>query len=237
MRKIKLEKALRGYKFIGLTVLLFFSLNLVFYFLCLDPNMKSSLSMSLAQPWGIVTSVFVHENATHLMNNLESFLSWILLFLVVTSSLNPRNRNKISKVLMITVFIGAFVVNGAEMIIWGIRGSTTIVSRGSSGLVYSVLGVVFVSALVNFQRNCLVLVQKMAEFKKRLLSLHTWKHLIRGALTLSFVIVIPAKLFISANEFFGLAPGIDVLGHAFGFLVGLIGCIMGVYLTSRDLFK
>lgn len=237
MNKFGSKKLFYGYKFVGVAILLFLSLNFIFYWVCSYPNMKSLLSLSVDQPWGIITSVFVHENITHLMNNIESFFVWILLFILLTSSLDLDNRKNISKVLIITIFIGAFVVNAVEVVIWELQGNQTVISRGASGLVYSVLGVTFVSALVNFQRNCVVLIQKMSKLKKRLFSISTWMQLIRGALTLSFVIVIPLKLFTSPSEFFGLAPGIDALGHALGFLFGIVGGLMGVYLTSKALFK
>ncbi len=90
-------------------------------------------------------------------------------------------------------------------------------------MVYAVLGITYSVASLSSARNWERFLRALQSLRSDRLNVRAWGAAGRGALNLSFIIVIPLRLLLAPAEFFGMAPGIDVLGHSLGFLFGLVG--------------
>lgn len=216
-------KFLKGYGPVLILVALFIGLNLIFFFLCTAFNLVDVLSLSRNHPWGIFTSVFVHTDADHLLNNFYGFFAWTTLFVLFTSPFSRTRRRVYGTGLIFIVLFSSFLTNALELLIWEIRGTPSLISRGSSGLVYALLGATYSTATFRFLHELGKLGQRLQTIRRSPFSHSVWFAMMRGVLVISFVAVIPLRVFFAPEEFFGVAPNVDVLGHSLGFLIGLIG--------------
>jgi len=236
-----LRKSYSGFEGVKLAFIIFILTNFVIFFATsVFVSLKEVLSLSVGQPWGVITSVFVHENAGHLISNLEGFVLWTFFFLLMNLYVSVDFRERMSRIFLWTIFSAAFVTNLVELILWGATGKSQMVSLGSSGLVYAALGVVYATALINLPRNfrefSLSIGRLDSKLTRQFLGVKLWKPFIVGAFSVAFVVVVPLKLFLSTEEFFGFAPGIDILGHELGFFFGFTGVLLWLSVASRHPF-
>jgi membrane associated rhomboid family serine protease len=252
----RLMDALRGFGPIGTAFMVFVYLSLAAF--CLTSIFESALdflSLSPGQPWGVVTSIFAHDGFAHLVSNLMGFVLWAGMFVLVNSLNPPEVRAGMSRVFLWAVFVAGLATNGVQLLTWWVTGVTDIASVGASGIVYAALGVLLMSALVSLPRNLskfnvglrrLALRPKRERFEwlTRLISRggrretkwQVFRVLLVGSLTPALVLGILFRLCITPNEFFSAGPGIDIFGHAMGFLLGFAGGASG-FLTEFRHFR
>lgn len=241
MRRILgLGSSLGGFRLIGVAFTIFVILNLAFFVpTTLSQTLSGALSLTPDQPWGIITSVFVHDGPVHLAPNVVFFAVWCIL-LVALNSLKPvEQRFSESRFFLWAIFISGFLTNGIELLVWSSTGATGVSSLGSSGVVYSALGFVFATALFNFPRNMSrfsSMLMKMASGRK-LVDFPVRRTFLAGVLTPAVFLGIIFTLVLSPNDFFAAVRGADVFGHATGFLLGLAAAwifFLRRFVESRD---
>jgi membrane associated rhomboid family serine protease len=129
-----------------------FSFYLVILSLCVvvfvlgqtHPWIDSLLVASRSTPWGVVTSLFIHSDISHLAMNLVGLLSFLLVF-TFTNYYFPADEIA-SRVLF---FIAAILITTVlSNILWIIIAN--IGTIGASGLVYASEGAVTGFCLLNF---------------------------------------------------------------------------------------
>jgi hypothetical protein len=102
------------------------------------------------------------------------------------------------------------------------------------------LGVTYASAFINLPKNLQEFILGMerlgSKLTRQLLGMKTWKPFLIGALSIAFVFAVPFKLVFSTKEFFGGAPGVDVLGHGLSFIFGFAGAVVWLLVASRHPF-
>ncbi len=115
-----------------------FALNLAY------PWLNGFLVASRSTPWGVVTSLFVHSDLSHLVMNLIGIFSFVLVF-SFTNYYMP-SEEVVSRVhFFIIAILAATVLSNVLWIIVANIGSI-----GASGLVYASEGAVTGFCLVNF---------------------------------------------------------------------------------------
>jgi membrane associated rhomboid family serine protease len=190
----------------------------------------------------VVTSLFAHDGFGHLVSNLLGFMLWGGMFVLVNSLNPPEIRAGVSRVFLWTVVVAGLATNGVQLLVWWATGAMNVASVGASGIVYAALGVLLVSALVSLPQNLskfnvglrrLTLRPKRGRFEwlTRLISKsgrgepkwRVFKVLLVGAFTPALVLSILYRLCVTPSEFLSAGPGIDIFGHAMGFLLGFAG--------------
>jgi membrane associated rhomboid family serine protease len=245
--------SLTGFGPVGTAFMIFVYLNFAFFGLTFFfKSVLDFLSLTPEQPWGVVTSIFAHSGPKHLALNILGFVLWSGMFIMVNSLNPPRTRVVASRVFLWTVFVAGLVTNGVQLSLWWATGATNIASVGASGIVYAALGALLALALVNLPGNLLKFnvelgklilrpQHKRFEWLTKLISRskpkeskwHTSKVLLVGAFTPALVLSILFRLCVTPGEFFSAGPGIDIFGHAMGFLLGLAGGASGFFTEFR----
>lgn len=190
---------------------------LVFTLLCISffaggiRGEDSVFAVSLDQPWGILTSTYVHANFDHLRNNISALLIFSAMVLL-TSFWTPRRvRRSVGAALLFLLFFTGPVVGSAEYILWLAAGQFEISSCGASDVVYALSAMV----LVSFGLNIPLFWKLSSGRRKR-----------RGARALFLLGILVIFFFFSSlsspEVFFSVAPGVDVFAHVTGFFWGLL---------------
>jgi membrane associated rhomboid family serine protease len=228
----QLRTSLTGFGPVGTAFTIFALINILFFCLTsLSESLLSLLSLSPEQPWGVFSSVFVHDGLGHLASNLTGFVAYSIMFVFLNVLNTPDNRAKSSRMFLLIVFAAGFVTNAAELLVWGATGTTNLVSRGASGMVYAALGVVFASSIVNLSGNMSVFTRVLARLShkkkgRKVVDWHTRIVILTGILTPAILFTVFSWLVVTPDDFFNVGPGVDVFGHAMGFLLGFIGSLV-----------
>jgi len=115
-----------------------FALNLVY------PWLDSFLVASRSTPWGVVTSLFVHNDFSYLIMNLIGLFSFLLVF-SFTNYYQPQSEIGRRVRFFIFAILAATILSNVFWIIIANIGSI-----GASGIVYASEGAVTGFCLVNF---------------------------------------------------------------------------------------
>ncbi len=221
----RLGGSLAGFGPVKKAILIFTLLNaLVFIPVTLSKSLYSSLALSVQQPWGVMTSIFVHDGPLHLLGNLVGFALWTAMFIVMHLLDAEEQRFSASRVFLWSVFAVGVITNAIEIVVWWSIGSAER-SVGASGMVYAALGLAFASALFHFSKNVSRFGRKLGKItvkkaKHKGMDWHTLKISAVGALTPGLLFGGTALIILAPRDFFSAGPRIDVLGHALGFLLG-----------------
>jgi membrane associated rhomboid family serine protease len=219
-----LSSRFAGFRSVGIAFTIFTLLNLaVFSLISLWPGLLDFLMLSADRPWGIVTSNFAHEEFPHLASNLEGFTFAAGFFVIVCLVLKVKDRRRWSRLFLWLVFLSGIVGSVIEYPVLIVSGDS---SWGASGIVYGALGVLLAACIRSLPAHIQLFAKehrrqarkrrKWRMFSRR--SLRTFPSLMSLALLLSFLVLI----FTDPADFLSAAPGIDVLAHGLGFLLGFL---------------
>ncbi len=226
----RLYRYFAGFRPVGLAFALFSLLNLaLFLLISLHPPLLEGLWLSTDRPWGILTSMFVHWELDHLASNLIFFTIWSALFVTVNLLSDTKARKRWSRFFLWAVFLAGIAANAIEFGAWGLTG-VSYNSWGASGVVYAAMGVLLASALYNLPSNLTALRtavakrrRKSRKIQRRLkLDLKFEKIFLVTMVSVGVVIVFLSQLVQDPGAFFSAGPGVDVLAHELGFLLGFL---------------
>jgi len=98
-------------------------------------GLKEVLAASRETPWGIITSLFVHENEAHLLNNMIALFTFLML-LVTSNAFLPKEEAK-RRILnsLVVIFLFPVVLNLSLILFF-----PEVRMIGSSGIVYALEG-------------------------------------------------------------------------------------------------
>lgn len=216
-----------GFRSVGTAFTLFSLLNLAgFAAVSLWPGLLEDLWLSADRPWGIVTSAFVHRDLGHLVSNLREFMLAAGFFVVVNLHNRVRARRYSSRIFLWLIFLSGFAANGIEFLAWHWAGVSGVHSWGASGVVYAGIGVLLASALCNFPvhlRNFVKAHRRRPWRGKRKPKKKLGWGLLRGTaglLSMALALALLVLLFWNPGAFLSVGPGVDVLAHGLGFLLG-----------------
>ena len=216
-----------GFRSVELAFTIFTLLNLVVFFLIsLWPGLLDWLWLSADHPWGIVTSNFVQAELPHLAGNLEGFTLATAFFVIVCLVLKVKNRRRWSRVFLWLVFLSGIVGGAIEYLLMPVSSSPP--SYGASGIVYGALGVLLAACLRSLPAQMRALAKehrrwtrkrrKWGLFRVDRKSLRTFPSLMSFTILISFLLLI----FTDPWDFLSAGPGVDVLAHGLGFLLGFL---------------
>ena len=210
-------KHLAGFRLLGLAFTLFFLLNMVvFTLVSLWPSLLEGLWLSADRPWGVVTSIFVQQDPSHLFGNLGFFLLYGLLFIGVNWHHSAKSKHRLSRIFLGVISISTILVNVTEFLIWWYpSGITNLGGWGASGLVFASAG----ALLAFFFYSLQIRVQKIQKTRRPLKKI-SWSHLLVSLLP---IIVIFWIFWCIRLDFFG--SGRAGVVHGLGFLFGFLGTI------------
>jgi len=167
------------------------------------------LSDSPRTPWGIVTSLFVHESfAGHYLPNMIGLFAFAFFFARTNDSLPEARRESRQRVFIGGMFASAIAANLVWL--WLSRDASGRINYGSSGLVYAALGVTLAYSLDNLAVGVLrILNRAHVPFDRSDL---------RSFLSNLFVFALLAGVaLVSPATFLSAGPGVNVLAHGLGF--------------------
>jgi hypothetical protein len=158
----KVYYVLKDFKFILFTiVLLFVPAFLISALAIVFPPLPNHLEESYAQPWGIVTGIFVYTGGEKYSVSGPLFLGTAIVFVIVNLKTGSTERKLRSKLFCLSIFLFAVVAN----IIWFMAFSSPILqvingiptvsfneSFGSSGTIYAAYGTLCSVSLWNSLR-------------------------------------------------------------------------------------
>jgi len=206
-----MRQKLAGFRLLGLASALFVLVNLaVFALLSLRPGLLEGIWLSADRPWGIVTSIFTHVDAPHLIGNLGFFLLYCLLFTGVGWNDNQKSRRDSSRIFLAVALAAGVITNVVEFLAyWYPSGVTGPGSWGASGVVYASGGALLAFSLHSIP-SVVRRIQRARRSEKRV---GQWR---------LFVTVLPVIviiwMFVCIQSGFG--PGLAGVAHGLGFLLG-----------------
>ncbi len=221
-----ISRRLTGFRSVGLAFTIFTLLNLaIFSLISLWPGLLDWLWLSADRPWGIVTSNFVQAELFHLAGNLEGFTLATGFFVTVCLVLKVGDRRRWSRVFLWLVFLSGIVGSAIEYPVLVINGDF---SWGASGIVYGALGVVLAACLRSLPAQIRALAKEHRRWRRKRRkwglfrfdrrSLRTFPNLMSLTILISFLLII----FTDPWDFLSARPGVDVLAHGLGFLLGFL---------------
>jgi membrane associated rhomboid family serine protease len=225
MKRASFSRRFAGFRSVGLAFTIFTLLNLaVFFLISLWPGLLDFLWLSADHPWGIVTSNFVQAELPHLASNLEGFTFAAGFFVIVCLVLKVEDRRRWSRIFLWLVFLSGIVGSAIE---YPVLIKSQDFSWGASGIVYGGLGVLLAACIRSLPAHMQLFAKEHRRARKRRKrrvfkfdrkSLRTFPSLMSFALLLSFLVLI----FTDPANFLSVAPGVDVLAHGLGFLLGFL---------------
>jgi len=226
-----LSKRIGGYRPLLSVTVGFIAINSIIYILVsLWPSLVDLLCLSSTTPWGIVTSIILHADLNHLLNNLRVFLVVAILLWGVLYVYPPQTRRKWCTAFMLIVAASGVGANVVKYLLLTIgRGLR---SWGASGIVYGGMGVLLAVAVSSLDRQIARIKRKRLIARKK----HALGDITEKCLSLTSILVVAVMLsgiFFDAGGFFGTSAGVDVFSHEMGFLIGfLCTTILGLAKTQ-----
>ena len=196
-------------------------LSVIFYFLGeMFPNVKQLLAASSNSPWGIITSIFIHENSSHLTNNMQTLAIFTLIFVFSNISYDEKEVRK-RTVFFITVAVFAAVFSN---VLWVIIRPNTL-ALGASGLVYATIGATFgfsTSNFIHLSFNLPVTKKTWKQLSKKDKAGFLFLYLVN---LLAFLYILFFALFFTPH-FLSEGPKVNVFVHGVSFYTSFLFCIM-----------
>ncbi|MEM2866604.1 MAG: rhomboid family intramembrane serine protease [Candidatus Hadarchaeales archaeon] len=211
-----------GFGGVGKAVLVVIVLSfLSFAWTSLFSSLLPFFSLSRSHPWGILTALFTHADADHLLSNLFSLSLFSLLFVLLHLPRRVEAREDLSLAFALSLFLAGAGVNVVDFLSRRFSGSPSS-SCGSSGMVYAVMGMVMVSSIYNlFLFSSLSL--RHSSFRFPLL--------LAASPSAAVLLVFSWELLLHPSSFFSVSPSANVLAHVLGFLYGAV--IFSAVLVGR----
>ncbi len=208
-----LRGRLVGFEDVGKAVLVVVVLSLFsFLWTSLFPSLLPLFSLSRSHPWGILTALFTHADADHLLSNLFSLLLFSLLFALLHFPRRVEARRDLSLAFTLSLFLAGAGVNLADFLSRVFSGSNS-TSCGSSGMVYAVMGMLLVSSIYN-----LLLFSRLS-LRHPALRLPL---LFASFPAAAVLLVFSLELLLHPSSFFSVSPSANVQSHVLGFLYGAV---------------
>ncbi|MEM1981616.1 MAG: rhomboid family intramembrane serine protease [Candidatus Hadarchaeales archaeon] len=210
---MELKKWLVGFEEVGEAVLAVVLLSLLFFvWTSFFPSLLPLLSLSRSHPWGIFTALFTHADTEHLLSNLLSFISFSFLFVLLHFPRRVEVRREMALAFTLSLFLAGLGVNLVDFLYrWSSGSSST--SCGSSGIVYAVMGMVFVSSFYNF----LLFSRLSLKYPSLRFPL-----LLAASPAVAVLLVFGWELLFHPSSFFSVAPSANVQAHVLGFIYGMV---------------
>jgi len=164
------------------------------------------LKASLVTPWGVVTSLFVHQGLEHLAYNMAGLLAFFFLFSIINSHLSKQEIKTRVSLFLIAIFLMAIFSNTLWMILVP-QASTA----GSSGLVFASEGIFMGFTLLN-GLQIIELFKDGGKDRKRLMAIYLCNLTIFGVLFVQIVL--------TPQIFLNVAPAVNAFVHGVSFLGG-----------------
>jgi membrane associated rhomboid family serine protease len=195
-----------GPQMAGTTIFVF--LCLLFFF-GLGEAETSRLRLSVSQPWGILTSTYIHMGSDHLFNNMLGLVATSVITFATNLPAPRPVRRKICAAFVYLLFLTGPIVGSVEYLIFFFYKRFDLSSCGASDVVYAVIALFIVSSVLSIPLSW--------KRSARLLFLMN--------VSLAFILIFP--LLYAPEVFFSVAPGVDIAAHVGGFLIGLF---LSIYL-------
>jgi membrane associated rhomboid family serine protease len=159
------------------------------------------LAETSSQPWGALTGIFIHLDNSQLFSNMVFFGVLLIAFFGMSYVYPPELNLKKSRFLAVDAFLCAVIANVCSIIFM-----PTILSAGSSGLVYAVNGAVLAEGTVN------ILLLGIRLTNHRLVAFFMDNVVVAGLF--AYLVLTPSL------NFFNVAPEINSFAHIVGFATG-----------------
>jgi len=145
-RKLFVEKLETGFTLIFMFYIAVLTTSIMIYVASLYEisGLQEVLAASRETPWGIVTSLFVHSDAPHLLNNMTALFLFLMLLLASNIFLSKNELKTRIRNSFLTIFAFPIMLN----LFW-IFFFPDIKIIGSSGIVYTLEGVCFGFSFLN----------------------------------------------------------------------------------------
>ncbi len=192
----------------------------IFVFLCLlfffglGEAEASRLRLSVSQPWGILTSTYIHVGFDHLFNNMLGLVVTSVIIFAANLPAPRPVRRKICAAFVYLLFLTGPIVGSVEYLIFSFYQRFDLSSCGASDVVYAVIALFIVSSALSIPLS-------WKRFSRR----RSARLLFVMNVFLAFLLI--SSLVYAPEVFFGVAPGVDVAAHVGGFLAGLF---LSIYL-------
>lgn len=202
-------KALLRFKIVYLTFPLVSIPSVLIYTASLMfPWLNDILVASPRTPWGIITSIFTHLEAQHLVLNMAGLLAFLLLFATSNILLSEEEIRRRILFLLSVMFVIATLSN----LFWVILIPNVNVT-GASGLVFASEGVVIGFALLNSLRLKDIAEHSVKE-KEFLLAICAYN----ATIFVGFFL----QILFAPELFLGVAPGVNVYIHGIAFYISFL---------------
>ena len=186
-----------------------------------NPPLAQLLSLSRDSPWGVLTSLFLHVEAEHLLSNLEALFAVSIIFCAVIHVYPLKMRKMWSSVFAALFFVSGAGSNAVEYLI--LLMGRNVRSWGGSGMVYGARGVLMVAAIASVPDQVARIAGKRTASGRRSSPLTELAKRLLSAFSLVLVAFLLWGLFTDMGGFFGEGPNIDLTSHVLGFLIGMAG--------------
>ena len=225
---IRFLSKIKCFKPCFLLLLVVLSLSIIFHFLSeFLPDVKQFLAASLSSPWGVITSIFIHENISHLISNMRVMVMFTLFFVFSNMHIDEENiKRRVPFFVAVAVFAAIF-----SNVLW-ITIRPDILTIGASGVVYSTIGITFGFSMINFTQYSI----NLPTIKR------TWKLLPKKDRAVFFIsYVVNALIFLCTlffallftPEFLSKGPKVNVFVHGISFYTSLLLCVISSILMLR----
>ncbi|MEM3723405.1 MAG: rhomboid family intramembrane serine protease [Candidatus Hadarchaeales archaeon] len=208
-----MSRRLAGFRLLGIGVALFVLVNLtVFILISFRPELLEVLWLSADRPWGIITSIFAHADASHLFWNLLFFLIFCLFFTGVGWRDSPKVRRDSTKIFLAVALAAGIIANAEEFLaLWYPSGITHLGSWGASGVVYASGGALLVFSIHKLP-SVVEYIQKIRRSREKIDHREFFM-----AMLPAFIII---WMFMDILSGFG--RGLAGITHGLGFLLGFL---------------
>jgi membrane associated rhomboid family serine protease len=209
-----------GFRFIGLTSLVFVVVNLtIFGIVSKCPSLLYDLALSPTHPSGIVTAIFTHYDVVHLASNLIGFTIVGLFFVVLHMPVDLKTRQSFSKIFGLGSFLVGIGTNVIGFGMWGAEGASGTGCAGASGMVYGAMGILLASSVYNIPRY----IGQLHSMRWERLDSPGLFIITSGSIgTAALLSYMPI---FEAGTFFYVGPKVAWLLHELGFLFGFLAAM------------
>ncbi|MEM3374036.1 MAG: rhomboid family intramembrane serine protease [Candidatus Woesearchaeota archaeon] len=127
-------------------IFLIFPLLLILLFYIPNESVKFILKLNVSKPeiWQFFTSSFIHENVNHLFSNLKYYF---LIVFALSFIYYKLEEIKVLSKLFFLLILSYWFIEVIFFLILKFNSNATIISCGSSGIVFALFGVFFSSIL------------------------------------------------------------------------------------------
>jgi membrane associated rhomboid family serine protease len=195
--------------------LTFFIISFFMFLLSLRfPWIIQNFSVSINNPWGVITSFFIHLDFLHFIFNMLNIFVLLYAFSFCNSFLNENDFKVRYKAFLNITIISAMSSN----IVWmHISNSASV---GASGIVYGLEGVLIIFCLLNGF--------KIIDFIKKDSDNVKNKIIILSNIIIFFLVF--GQIFLDVNTFFNYGENISVPVHGYAFIVSVMLTVFWMFL-------